>query len=402
MSAKNILTGLIKQIIHKKKPIAELDRQIFHHAFQIAVKTLRNRYTENGIHAGKTHFSDIWLRDSCFASFGSLALGDYEIVRQNLKTILNNSNPQGQVPLRVGQKHLLLKFIGIKGNPRPRYIEDKGYSIPSDGNSLFIITLKKYIEKTKDLRFLKENFKQIKKIIDWNFSLDEDKDLLLEEGPYAGWADSLKKQGKVFYTNVLHFHAISCFAYLCSKSNKQKLYEKYTSKKDKIKSKINKTFWNGSFFIDWAHKHRHTYFSTDGNILAIVFELANKNQAKKIQNCIHEFDLDHGFSTQTNYPKYHNRHVYWPFFPLKLEDYHNGLVWLWIGCVDVVAKKIAGNNKAAYALLLKIAKKIIESKGIYEVYHNNKPVNRFFYRSEQGFAWSSGLFIWACKELNVV
>jgi hypothetical protein len=43
---------------------------------------------------------------------------------------------------------------------------------------------------------------------------------------------------------------------------------------------------------------------------------------------------------------------------------------------------------------------ILENKGVYEVYDKTgKPVKRIIYKSEYPFAWSSGLLIYAAKEI---
>ncbi|MCP4049957.1 MAG: hypothetical protein GY730_04545 [bacterium] len=375
--------------------------EIIEQAFDISLNTLRKRYTSTGITAGKTHFSDIWLRDSCYASFGSLAVRDYDIVRTNLITNLTYAKKNGQIPLRIGQKYMLLKFMGFKGKSKPRYIEDKGVSIPTDGNSLFIITAEAYISLSRDKNFAIEYFDKLKTILEWNFSMDEDSDLLIEEGPYAGWADSLKKRGKVLYTNVLHFKAVDSFAKICSLINKKDDQKHYERLRNLIRKGITERFWNRSYFIDWIHRHKHMYFSTDGNVLAIIFGLADKEQALKIQSCIHNFDLDHTFSTKSNFPEYRFRHIFPLFYPIRIPDYHNGLQWLWLGCADAIAKQRTGLKQDAYELLIRIAKKIVEYKGVYEVYQDGKPLKRIFYKSEQGFAWSSGMFVWACKELGI-
>ena len=51
-----------------------------HSAFDLAKKILQSRYTSDGILAGETHFSDTWIRDCCFAGWGSLAINDTEVI----------------------------------------------------------------------------------------------------------------------------------------------------------------------------------------------------------------------------------------------------------------------------------------------------------------------------------
>ena len=72
-------------------------------AFDICKSILQNAYQENGINAGETHFSDVWLRDSCFASMGALCLKDIEIVNKALTKIIEHMKEDGQCPLRIGE-----------------------------------------------------------------------------------------------------------------------------------------------------------------------------------------------------------------------------------------------------------------------------------------------------------
>lgn len=374
-------------------------------AYALAKATLKDRYTPLGIYAGKSHFSDVWLRDSCYAALGSLNMGDWDIVKTNLTTIFKFMNDQGQAPLRVGQKNMLLKFMGFHAKiPQARYIEDKGISTPTDGNSLFIWSVFRYLNATRDTAFVEAHFDLLEKAVEWNFTQDKNGDLLIEEGPYAGWADSLKKTGTVLYTNVLHYKAMVSFSEICETLNRVELATHYRRSAKEIQKRIHQSFWNGRYFSDWidASGKVHDYFSTDGNMWAIVFGVATLEQAWAIQKTTQELGLDRGFSTHSNHPSYAPSVIYPLFFLLNMHDYHNGLEWLWLGCVDAVAKHLIGQEEEGRALLTRIAEKIMEYNGVYEVYYNGAPVKRFWYKSEQWFAWSSGLFVWACHELGMV
>ncbi len=381
-----------------------MSAHILKQAYHKAKTTLQDRYARNGIFAGKSHFSDVWLRDSCYASLGSLSLGDTDIVKTNLTTMLTFMSEQGQIPLRVGQKHMLLKFMGFDANvPEARFTEDKGVSTPTDSNSLFLWVFERYVRVSKDHEFAFECIDKLKLIADWNFTQDINSDFLIEEGHFAGWADSLKKNGTVLYTNVLHFHAMRSVSKLYDLVGQPTQAQHYAHLAECIQENINKKFWNGRYFGDWItlKGEKYDYFSTDGNVLAIILGLATHDQAHSIQRMISEFKMDEGFSTHSNHPKYPLKHIYSLFVPLQMHDYHNGLEWLWIGCADAVSKHSIGLHDEAKALLTRIAHKIVEHDGVYEVYHKGAPVKRFFYKSEQWFAWSSGLFVWACHELGM-
>jgi glycogen debranching enzyme len=374
-------------------------------AYQTALRTLKDRYADEGILAGKKHFSDLWLRDSCYAAMGALSVGDTGVVKASLETMLKHQSKTGQIPLRVGQKWFMLKYLGFDAKtPQARFKEDKEISIPTDSNSLFTITVAEYATISQDKAFVVQYWDRIKKAVLWNLSQDHNHDLLIEEGPYSGWADSLKKTGAVLYTNVLFLHALRRFAELCRWIENRAEADHFEYLFLCAQKKFNELFWNGDYFIDWISPqgNRVSHFSTDGNVLAIIYGIATEEQSQSIQNYITKYRLDQEFSTQTVHPPYPKAHVYTPFHLIRLSDYHNGLQWLWVGCADAVSKWMIGKKEEAISLLGRIAEKIVEHDGVFEVYEGGKPVRRLFYKSEHWFSWSAGLFVWACHRLKFV
>lgn len=372
-------------------------------AYNIAKRDLRACYAEQGIYAGLKHFTDYWARDSLFACFGSLELGDYDIVKKTLNLFIKYQHKNGQIPLRVGDYFIAWKIFGFKPKTkiRARYDQDKFFSHPTDQNSLFIIVFEKYIRKTKDYKFLRNNINSLRKAIQWNLSNDKDKDYLMEDKNYSTWADSLKKKGKVLYTNVLHCEALKRYSNLC-KILKIKEATQYADLSKEVNNKINRTFWNGNYYIDWIEKKPYNYFSTDGNVLAIHFGIADKEKAKKIQQSIKKFGINKGMPSKTNHPKYPSSKVSIINKSIGLGDYHNGIRWIWLGCIDAIAKHKTGMKKEARELLNKISQIIVKYNGVYEVYEPNAmPVNRHIYKSEQPFSWNSGLFIYAVKKVGL-
>jgi glycogen debranching enzyme len=302
----------------------------------------------------------------------------------------------------VGQPIFLLKYLGFNANPpKARFKEDKGISVSVDNNSLLLILAEQYISASQDLVFLKQHIDTLKQILAWNYLQDEDDDNLIEEGHYAGWADSLKKHGKVLYTNVLHYQATRAYANLVAKLGRSEESQYYHNLADRIKDTLNIHFWNGQFYVDWiSGNQKQETFSSDGNLLAILYGVASPDRVKRIHRCLVEFQLNRGYTTGTNYPKYRPRNVYFPFFLINMQDYHNGLDWLWLGCLDIVCKWQHGQKYEALEQLKALSQKIVAYNGVYEVYENGVPVKRLFYRSEEFFAWSSGMFVWMVLEIE--
>jgi glycogen debranching enzyme len=359
-------------------------------AYEIAKRCLRNCYRNEGILAGTTHFSDFWARDGLFATFGACEIEDFFIVKKEFELLLEYQKQDGQIPLRIGQKNMILNFLRIKSKRiRARYTEDKKNNVPKDQNSLFIIALWNYLQKTNDIEFAKQNYEKIKKTIDW-YNTDE----LIEEEWYCSWDDNIRRKGKVIYTNALYFKALHDMHKISKLIKEDK---NYLEKANKIKEKINQELWNGHYYVDWKDNEKHDYFTACGNLMTIIFGIADKEKAFKIIYFIEKEKLDEGFTIMNTNKKYKKSEKSMILRIFGMDDYQDGMYWIWPGCLDIMARQKAGFKYRH--LMEKMEQKIIEYDNVYEVYElNGKPVNRLFYKSEQNFAWSSSFFIWAASE----
>lgn len=146
---------------------------------------------------------------------------------------------------------------------------------------------------------------------------------------------------------------------------------------------------------------RHHHFNTDGNLLAIIWGIADTTQTKKIEKQLDYLLRKFGLPL----PLTSDRYYFWRIFLANrlggIKNYHVTFSWLWLGCLAALAKKKLGKEKEAKAILGKIAKQILKDKNVCEIYYNSKPVNVFFYKSERPWAWSAGMFIYTCHELGI-
>jgi glycogen debranching enzyme len=386
-------------------------------AYDVAKKCLRACYSDLGIYAGKTHFEDYWARDGLYASLGSTAAGDYSQTKKELALLLSFQKKDGQLPLRIGSNFIITKLLGLENlfgkkdrKKSVRYIIDRAYpnfmpKIPVDQNSLFVVAAEYYMRNSRDIKFAKENYEKIKKTMDWNFRQDSDSDLLIEEGFYCSWLDGIKKSGKVMYSEACHYAACASFAKIAKALGRREDCKKYSVTAEHIKEKINSLMWNGSYYTDWISfsGKRHESFSTDGNLLAIMFGISDNEKASSIISKLSELGLENGVPYRTNSPAYKWYEIDMTLRLALIPDYHNGMSWLWIGAAGILAKAIAGKKKNAVFLAEKIADEIIQHNGPYEVYERKSglPVKRIFYKSEFPFAWAAGLFLYAVKESGI-
>lgn len=384
---------------------------IIQKALKIAARDLRTCYGKNGIYAGTRQFRDYWSWDSFFASLGALELGDFAIVKKNLRHFLAHQRADGLIPFRIGAYDFIKKYalnivlkLKIKFEEQARYIDERNISNPLTSNSTLLIVARAYLEKTKDYFFVKRNFRKLKKALKWVISQDADKNLLLEEEPFSNWLDNIKKRGQILFSNVCHYKATLDFANICQLLREKKLNKKYLRLSEKIKKKIQEVFWNKKFFSDWIDLSgkRHDIFASDGNLLAVLWGVAKPAQVK----LINEYMLRHRVSTldycRTSWPFYKKRMVTIFFWFINMINYQRKFLWSWINNIDILEKFVSGKKEFAQKKLLNFSQTIIKYNGIYEIYEETKkPVWRWLYKTEQPFAWSAGLFIYVCSKMGV-
>lgn len=382
--------------------ISNVDRQI-KGALEIATRDLVTCLLPVGIVNGTHHFTDLWARDSFFASFGVNRIGRSKFTEVTLELFLSHQKPDGLLPYRILRSPTtFLKYLG-----RPRYYQTPRSSFRSrqsggvipDGGLMAIIAAEEYIRYTGDTKFLKTVYPSLTASITWY--LNKFRGGLIHEWFLCEWADSVLKTGRVLYTNVLYYKA------LVSMHELTKLYGTNTDttgflhRAKKIKALINQTFWNGTYFADWVDYKPHQIFSAHANLLAIWFGVPTKEQALSIlkhakEHCWQMFTMD------TNYPYYPAWRIpIWNYF-VGMGDYHNrGCLWLQPGILYAVCLNQLGLREKAWKILHSIAGQIVKHNGVHEVYERDgKPVNRFFYRAEYPFAWSAGLFVYAYHLLS--
>ena len=388
----------------------------------IVVSSLRSCYADYGILAGKHQFSYYWARDSFFASFGSLVLKDYDIVRKNLSLFLRFTK-NGMVPLSIGDPTLKF-FIKLVFNrhsfsqPKklfPHYKNHYLYSrrtVPLDMGSLLIITMREYFDRTRDICFLRNNIKTLLKIINYYDSyinnINENYKLIIDQ-PSSAWDDSIIRHSPSIYTNTLYYKALVDLNFLIQKLGLNNLKgessilsnKALSNKAAMIKKSINTLLWNKNLGFYSDSLEFRDYFSTPGNLLAIIFGVADKTKALKIIRYIDNNKLNDPVPTRTNYPSFPSSKVY-PFIKLVgLRGYHNNnLSWLWIGALELIARaKLGLEYESVFSRIVLV---INNYKGVFEVYDKKgRPFKNLFYKAENPFAWSSGLLIYAIYKLGI-
>lgn len=375
-------------------------------AVAIARKDLRWCYRSRGIISGSRLV--YWSWDSFFASLGASRLGDLHIVRKNLELYLSFQNSFGAIPKRIAHPWYFLRYIGLPiredpGKQQPTFWNTY-YTAPSLAqNPVFLIAFHDYVVKSKDLDFAISRLESLSKIAHYLENQEESEYGLLWEGIGGGWAESVLKHGVISFTNMCYARSLWCLADLYDQIGSLERGAIYRAKFEQTVKAINTHLWSeddGGYYSDWYGRHRHHHFATDGNLLAICWEIASPDQAQKIQIKIDALSLEDDVPIRLAYDQYD----YWRIFIVNriggMKDYHVGFSWTWLGCIDAVAKMKMGKKEEANVLLHRIAEVIKKDGTVHEIYDKGKAVKTPLYKSEHPWAWGAGLFLYACAELG--
>lgn len=369
-------------------------------AAQIALRTIIDCHVPGlGLKAGGHHFVDIWARDELLALPGILRSGQGQMAEEAILALLRYQRADGLIPFRIQRSpSSLAKYKG-----RPTYFETPranfrsrmnwGVGYVLDSGLLATIDTADLFRVTGNGDFVQSVTPSLKRSLSWYISHFGDR--LISEWPYSEYADATAKFGRVLYTNVLYARALFDQSYLTKEAS-------LLHRADLIREKINRTFWNGDFFADWYDYKRHDHFATHANLLAVILEVADQQQAEKILSFAKEHLLA-DFTLETNYPAYPMRRLPLHHHLFGMIDYHNyqGMLWLEPGILYSLALAKIGREEEARQMLEKLAQKIIEYGQVFEVYERSgEPVKRGFYEAEHPFLRSAGLYLQALRRLS--
>lgn len=365
-------------------------------AYEVAKRDLRKNYGESGIYAGPKNHHEYWGRDSFFASYGALALGDYHIVKKNLDLFSEYQKPIGHIPLRIEERFHTLAYLGLD----VRHKELKAIFKPSqfwanqviDSNPLYLISASEYVKRSKDYYWMKKNSRHIMNAVSWLVGNFDERNLI-QEGVNANWADFTFKSGNVLYTNILVWRAFHLLCKTLPTDGMNYCFDLSTQ----MEKSINDYLWDEEkgYFIDRIGYggNKYTAFSSDGNLMAIFLGFASKEKGRRIMEFIDNNNLD-----KVPVP------IYFPHISGKgyllnrliFPNYNTKYTFLWWGSISAVCRMKLDDRDGALKDLRSLAKIIIKYKAVPEIVDDKgNLVNRKFYKTELAAAWSAGMYVYA-------
>jgi glycogen debranching enzyme len=376
----------------------------------IQTRRIKSEQYKQILHAGYRNFRESWARDFGFASYGLLALGQHETIRQTLEAFFWYQTAAGQLPVKLHSLNFVTRYFhsflereqSTEGVLKPKYISAHG--APSlDGQAMLVISALTYARETKNLEFLKAHWSSLVAAMHWlEKHRGEPDEKLLYQQAFADWADSVARRGYVHYTNVVYWKALSEMAEAAASLDMLAHAEVYKQMADGAALAIHQKFWNDhlGYFVTSASL---SHLSSDGNLLAIAWRLATPEQAKRILECMERTGMEFPVPTRVTSSNYPRELIAIENVIGGVPHYHTEAAWIWLGAWHVIAEARFGDLQKARELLSRITEVIVRDKQVNEVYgKNGEPMASRWYKPEAPLTWNAGMFIYACKYFDEI
>jgi glycogen debranching enzyme len=313
-------------------------------AYQKAIEVLNKCATKNGFYAAYPGYDAVWARDSMIISLGASIIknNSYKSAfKQSLLTLSKKQSKTGQIP----------NAVDIFSRRKPH--TDFG-SI--DSTLWFIIGNYTFNKRYKENKVSK-NKKQIKEGLKWLAYQDTGEKGMLVQLPTTDWQDCFPhRYGYTINTQALYYKVLTLTG---NKKEAKHLKSIVHNKKEGL--------WNHEYYMSYRWKDHNKFleqglwFDTLGNLLAILFDLANKKNALKILSYIKKKKINYPFPVMTMYPPIFKNSKHWQDYFNDSDarnpySYLNGGVWTYIGGFYILALVKYNKFKEAEQQLKMLAK----------------------------------------------
>lgn len=393
---------------------------------------------ELGLLGSSQAYRQVWARDSMICGLGLLLCDDAEgraIHRRSLETLRRYQSSLGKIPHNVGLANLedpaLVAYGGrMEGGAGDQVVKDTSHAGVVDSNLWYILGHAFDWQATGDTAFLREAWPSLQAALLWLRYQDVNECGLLEAHESMDWADLFANRYNTLYANVLYYAVWRSMARLAGALGEPS--EPYTARAVDVRRKINILLWVGPeqpkdwdaisrerqewlytlkrietelvvrpFYLPYvAFRDYADRLDTIGNLLAILFGVADQAQADKILDYIHGCGLNEPYPVRCLYPPVQPGDKDWRDYyrvrNLNLPDhYHNGGAWPYIGGFYVAALVRAGRLDEAARQLGKLRAMnragVSGEWGFNEWFHGASGRPMGF----DGQSWSAALYMYA-------
>jgi glycogen debranching enzyme len=385
-------------------------------ALQKAHAILSSECSPIGLMASPEGYPHVWARDSVITSLGALLSPGHEsCLPVSLRTLASQQSELGAIPNNVSVATGRLDHTNAGS---------------MDSNLWFILGHMFQYRASGDAALLRGQWPILEKALLWLRYQDSNGCGLLEVHEAADWADLLANRFNVLYDNVLWYAALRAMAEMAPVVGADS--QRYADMAADVRHKIRIVLWVGQEnkaewgptcpgHTEWKHTLSQVdpvlvkrpyflpyvafrdfgdYCDVFGNLLAILFGVANPAQEKRILDYLHQVGIAEPYPVRVLHPVIHPGNKDWREYyrnnNLNMpEQYHNGGIWPFVGGFYVAALVKAGRMDEARRQLEKLAE--VNRLGVEEEWEFNE-----WCHGRTGLpmgyphqAWSAGMYVFA-------
>jgi glycogen debranching enzyme len=385
-------------------------------ALQRAEEILGSECSPIGLMASPEGYPHVWARDSVITSLGALlSPGHEECLKMSLQTLSGQQSELGAIPNNVSVATGRLDHTNAGS---------------VDSNLWFILGHAFQYRASGDLAFLGRQWPALEKALLWLRYQDSNGCGLLEVHEAADWADLLANRFNVLYDNVLWHAALQAMAEMAEILSFDG--SRYAEMAADVRHKIRIVLWVGPESADewgpdcpghteWTHtlsqvgpvlvkrpyflpyvafRDYGDYCDVFGNLLAILLDVANPAQEKRILDYMEQVGIADPYPVRVLHPiiypgskdwreYYRNNNLNMP------EQYHNGGIWPFVGGFYVAALVKAGRLEDARRQLERLAEVNqlgLEGEWEFNEWCHGRTGRPMGYPHQ---AWSAGMYVFA-------
>jgi len=255
--------------------------------------------------SGRPGYAWYFGRDAVLSAFAFLETGDFEVVKNVLKTLIKYQRVDGKI------------YHELTSSGSAHYDA-------SDATPFFVVLMGQYLRATGDSEFVKVNMPAILKAMKYAQSTDVNKDHLIEN---ANVGHGILEGGE-FFGSVSELHIVGLWAkaleetdYLLTALNVAE-HNTYKAEAAIVRDTIDSGFWNieGGYYnygklSDGGYTNNLMSFSSFPVYLGVTDRVKSRSMMKKLSTLY--FKKDWGFSTISDSCKVANNYAYseqnvWP------------------------------------------------------------------------------------------
>lgn len=369
-----------------------------------------------GLMASPEGYPHVWARDSVVTSLGALfSPGHENCLKVSLHTLAGQQSDLGAIPNNVSVATGRLDHTNAGS---------------VDSNLWFILGHDFQQRTHPDIDFLTSQWSALEKALLWLRYQDSNGCGLLEVHEAADWADLLANRFNVLYDNVLWYAALKAMSEMAERLGLDG--EHYAQMASDVRHKIRIVLWVGKEndaewgpdcpgHTEWSHTLSQVdpvlvkrpyflpyvafrdfgdYCDVFGNLLAILYGVANPAQVKRILDYLYQVGIADPFPVRVLHPVIHPGNKDWREYyrnnNLNLPDqYHNGGIWPFVGGFYIAALVKAGRIEEARHQLHRLAK--VNQQGLegdweFNEWCHGRTGQPMGYPKQ---AWSAGMYVFA-------